>query len=87
MPTTDEFREEIRAQLREAELAGASEIELNAGQVHRKMGGYPGLNHQMKPCCDALYAEMHDGLDEVLAAPNKRHGASVTIRFGLPRPR
>lgn len=87
MPTIEEFLDEIRSQLRAAELTGASEIELNAGQVHRKMGGYPGLNHRMKACCEALYAEMHDGLDEVLAAPGRRYGASVTVRFGLPRPR
>jgi 5-methylcytosine-specific restriction protein A len=84
LPTKGQFRKEIRAQLRDAELGGIASIEINSGQLHRKLGGYPGENHQMRPCCEAMYDEKEAG-DAVLSAPKKGHGASVTIRYGLPR--
>lgn len=87
MPTTEEFSKAIKARLREAELKGAEWIEINAGQLHRKLGGYPpeaGGSHQMPSCCDAMYAEQRTG-DIVKAMPSKGKGASLTIRYNLPR--
>jgi len=42
MPSVDEFRLAIRSQFREAESLGSPHIEINSGQLHRKLGGYPG---------------------------------------------
>jgi hypothetical protein len=85
VPTKDQFRNEIRTQLRGAELRGVAYLELNSGQIHRKLGGYPGGgNHQMRPCCEAMYDEKQAG-DTVLSSPKKGYGASVTIRYTLPR--
>jgi hypothetical protein len=84
MPTKEQFRKEIRAQLRDAELRGIASIEINSGQVHRKLGGYPGVNHQMQPCCEAMYGEKKAG-DAILSAPKRGYGASLTIRYVLPR--
>ncbi|WP_136624282.1 MULTISPECIES: hypothetical protein [Bradyrhizobium] len=52
-----QFRKELQRLLREAELRGAPSIELNSGTLHRQLGGYPGLNHQMPSCCQAMYDE------------------------------
>lgn len=84
MPTKEQFRSEIRTQLRDAELSGIAFLEINSGQIHRKLGGYPGVNHQMRPCCEAMYDEK-GAADTILSAPKRGHGASVTIRYALPR--
>ena len=84
MPTKDQFRSEVRSQLRSAELRGDAFAEINSGEVHRKLGGYPATIHQMRPCCDAMYDEKRAG-DIILSAPKKGHGASLTIRYALPR--
>ena len=72
----DDFRAEIRSQIRRAEASGAAHIEINSGEVHRKLGGYPGTNHRMPVCCDAMYEERRNS-DPVIAAPAKRKGASL----------
>jgi hypothetical protein len=48
-----------------SERGGVRHIDINSGDLHRKLGGYPG--------------------DEVLAAPPKGKGATLTIRYVLPR--
>jgi hypothetical protein len=85
VPTKAEFLAEIRSQMREAELRGDQYLLLNAGEIHRKLGGYPSVNHQIKPCCDALYDEAKLGRAKVVAAPKRGYGASLTIRYVLPR--
>jgi hypothetical protein len=84
MPTKAEFRSELQSQLREAELRGTSFEEVNAGQLHRKLGGYPALDHRMPSCCNVMWEEKRPS-DVVLSAPRKGRGASLTIRYQLPR--
>ncbi|QAY78688.1 hypothetical protein [Sphingosinicella sp. BN140058] len=42
MPTKDEFRAELEAQLCRAALRGDAYLDVNAGDLHRPLGGYPG---------------------------------------------
>ncbi|MBX9829559.1 MAG: hypothetical protein K2Y27_31785 [Xanthobacteraceae bacterium] len=84
MPTKEEFARAIGARLRDAELRGADNLDLNSGQLHRDLGGYPGPGHQMPSCCDALYSVQRAG-DTILTRPPKGKGASLTIRYKLPR--
>lgn len=78
------FYEEVRAQITRAQRRGADHVEINAGELHRTLGGYPGKGHQMPLCCEAMYfARQPD--DEILMQPPSRHGASLTIRYKLPR--
>jgi hypothetical protein len=86
MPTKDQFQAEIRSQLRQAELRGASSLEITSGELHRQLGGYPasGGSHQMPSCCDAMYDEKGMG-DKIISAPPKGKAASLTIRYVLPR--
>ena len=69
MPSVDEFRSAIRSQFREAEARCLPKIEINSGQLHRKLGGYPGPKAQMPSCCQAMYHEkkLGDDLDQFLA--------------------
>jgi hypothetical protein len=82
MPTEQDFRTEIRGQMREAQTASASFVDINSGQVHHAVGGYPGPNHRMPVCCQVMKADIRAG-DEVL--PPNGQGGSLTIRYKLPR--
>jgi 5-methylcytosine-specific restriction protein A len=84
MATTDAFRAELKAQLDRAARRGAPHVEINAGELHRTLGGYPGPSHRMPTCCAAMYAETTDG-DVIVTEPAEGKGASLTIRYRLPR--
>jgi 5-methylcytosine-specific restriction protein A len=49
------------------------------------IGGYPGAGkHRMPVCCEAMRSEKRAG-DEIVFEPPKGKGASLTIRYRLPR--
>ena len=83
-PRSEDFRNELLAQIAPAVKRGASHVEVNAGELHRAIGSYPGANHRMPICCDILRREAKDG-DEIISEPKEGKGASLTIRFKLPR--
>jgi len=78
------FNREIQRHLAEAEARGAKTVQLNAGDIHRAVGGYPNRNHAMPTCCAAMYAVQREG-DQVVSAPPSGKGASLTIEYRLPR--
>lgn len=66
------------------ECRGAAEI--NAGELHRRVGGYSGRNHQMPFCCDVMPGALApDAGDVILDEPPSGEGASLTIRYMLPK--
>jgi len=83
MPTMEDFQTELQAQIRRAERAGAKHVEINSGELHRKVGNYPG-DHRMPMCCKAMQAERRAS-DRIVSQPPKGEGASLTIRYILPR--
>lgn len=84
MPTKDEFDAELRARFRRAKERGADSLVVNSGEMHRALGGYPGQKHQMPSCCDVMHGHFGSG-DEIISAPPSSKGASLTIRYRLPR--
>ena len=84
VPTKAEFTAELRARFRRAAERGADEVEINSGELHRSLGGYPGTNHQMPSCCHAMHDELRSG-DEIVSSPPSGRGASLTIKYRLPR--
>jgi 5-methylcytosine-specific restriction protein A len=80
MPTAEDFRVTLRARMQGAEHASKTTVEINSGQLHREVGGYPGQNHRMPPCCAVMRSEMSAG-DAILQEPPKKQGASLTIRY------
>ena len=84
MLTELEFRTEIWKLMREAQAATAEYVDINSGEVHRALGGYPGPDHRMPTCCGAMREDMRPG-DTVRSSPPKGRGASLTIRYRLPR--
>lgn len=78
------FQSELKAQLSRAADRGAPSVVINSGELHRAIGGYPGRNHRMPVCCEAMYAEKRDG-DRVISSPPKGKGASLSIEYKPPR--
>jgi hypothetical protein len=60
-----------------AEHASKTTVEINSGQLHREVGGYPSQNHRMPMCCAVMRSEMSAG-DAILQEPPKKQGASLT---------
>jgi 5-methylcytosine-specific restriction protein A len=69
-----------------ATALGRSFIRINAGELHRKLGGYPGPDHAMPSCCSAMRDAMAPH-DRVIDSPQKGKGASLAIEYRLPRAR
>ena len=81
--TAAHLRDMLNQLLLEASSASASHADIQAGVLHRRVGGYPGRSHAMPVCCDVMRAAMRAG-DIVLSQPPKGKGASLTIRYKLP---
>lgn len=84
--STEEFREELKSQIARAAMSGAKFVDITSGNLHRAVGGYPGPggNHAMPSCCNAMYQAQRAG-DVILSAPASGKGATLTIRYRLPR--
>jgi len=82
MPSKDDFRatlEKIFEVARDMRLTG---VVVKSGNLHRFVGGYPGANHRMPMCCDAMRQMMREG-DQILSEPPSGKGASLEILFRL----
>ena len=80
----EDFGNFLSEALRSAQSAGKQSIDINSGELHRAVGGYPSASHRMPVCCDAMYREKRP-TDAVLSSPPKGKGATLTIRYFLPR--
>jgi 5-methylcytosine-specific restriction protein A len=68
MPTAKEFREHLFEAFRIAELDGRTSVFVNAGYLHRAVGGYPNRKtNRMPVCCDAMLRAMRKG--DVIQCP------------------
>ena len=83
-PTSKDFQAELENIFRQAQSQNMQWVEVQAGDLHRQVGGYPARNHHMPVCCQVLRANMQAG-DQILAAPPKGNGATLLIRYHLPR--
>ena len=87
MPDADDFRNELYRMMLEAMKAGETFAEINAGELHRRVGDYPGKNHRLPICCEVMRGALApDAGDVILEQPPSGQGASLTIRYVLPRP-
>jgi hypothetical protein len=85
MPTAEEFKLELVKAIGEAFEEGKDSVEISAGELHRRVGGYPGANHRMPVCCQVMRSEFKQDCDIILEEPPSGQGASFTIRYKLPR--
>jgi hypothetical protein len=85
-PSTADFAEALTAMLADAAHSGVLYLDVRAGDLHQKVGGYDGPNHRMVPCCNVMRKMRLVG-DKVLREPPKGNGANLSIRYFFPRPR
>ncbi len=83
-PSAEDFERALQGLLAAAHQEGKPFLDVIAGDLHRMVGSYPGPNHRMPICCDVMRKAMKPG-DEVLSSPPKGKGASLIIRYYLPR--
>ena len=81
-PTIDDFAAELEDVLREARLRGDRTVEVRAGDLHERVGDYPGRSHRMPVCCSAMRNRMRSG-DVIVRQPPKGNGATLVIRYRL----
>lgn len=87
MPTAEDFKIELHRIMLDAMKEGRELAEINAGELHRRVGDYPGKNHRMPVCCEVMRRALAtDAGDLVVEQPPSGQGASLTIRYVLPRP-
>jgi hypothetical protein len=86
MPTADDFRNELHAMFYEAFRDGQAFIDVNAAELHRRVGEYPGHGHRITVCCDVMRRSMDEDVgDKIIRRPRGGRGATLTIRYVLPR--
>jgi hypothetical protein len=66
MPTADEFRMEMYRMMNEAVHEGRETAEINAGELHRRVGDYPGRNHRMPVCCEVMRGAFTPDVGDVI---------------------
>jgi len=84
--TAEDFRGELYRIMDEAVREGHKYVDVNAGEVYKGLGSYPGADHRLSICCKVMKEAMApDYGDTVLQEPPSGQGASLTIRYVLPR--
>ena len=78
------FEEALAERLRIAQEAGLKYLDVSAKDLHRQVGGYPGPDHRMPVCCSVMERQKRLG-DQTVSAPPSGKGATLTIRYKLPR--
>jgi len=83
-PKSEDFEKGLKDILLDAQQQGKNFVDIKSGDLHRVVGGYPGYNHRMPICCNVMKKNMRY-LDQILDEPPKGFGASLVIRYKLPR--
>jgi len=84
MPRAAEFERELERQLADAQARGLEFVDINAGELHRDVGGYPSPSPRTAVACSVMRRFRRPG-DQILQEPPSGVGASLTIRYNLPR--
>jgi hypothetical protein len=82
--TQVDFQRKLNELFQLGQSQSLREIEIKAGDLHRLVGVYPQPNHSMPVCCQVMRKNMQAS-DQIISAPPKGNGASLTILYKLPR--
>ena len=86
MPTAEDFKHELFRMMAEAQNAGNEFVEVKAGELHERVGDYPGRDHRMPNCCQVMKGQLAlDYGDTIVEEPPSGQGSTLTIRYRLPR--
>lgn len=84
MPKATDFQDALNQILKSAQARGLPYIDVRSGDLHRQVGGYPGSHHRMPVCCSVMRRNIQ-AEDTILEQPPSGLGASLKIRYKLPR--
>lgn len=85
-PKSEDFRKQFAKLFASATEVGFVAVEVNAGNLHRRVGCHPGGDHRMPICCEVMRQAIA-APDEIVDAPPSGKGARLTVRYRLPRPK
>ena len=83
-PTSQDFQKELDGIFASAQQKNKPYVDLKSGDLHRRVGGYPKRNHRMPVCCGVMKRNMKPE-DQILQQPPSGQGATLIIRYNLPR--
>jgi 5-methylcytosine-specific restriction protein A len=83
MTKKEDFLIELTAQIERAIQQKRPHAEINAGELHRVVGGYPSKSHSMPTCCEAMKEEMERRGGIVVFKTDSGNSASYTVRYSL----
>ena len=78
----EDFEIGLAETLQAARNQGRETVTVRAGDLHRKLGDYPGPDHRMPICCGVMTRRKGDQ-DTIIDQPPKGVGASLEIRYVL----
>jgi len=81
VPTREDFRMELHRMMNEAIHQGKATVEVNAGELDKRVGDYPGPSYRMAMCCGVMRsAAASDAGDVILKEPKIGQDETLTIR-------
>ena len=83
-PTMRDFQKEVDKIFEIAQGQSKLHVDVKSGDLHRRVEGYPGRNHRMPLCCEVMKRNMKQR-DQILQEPPSGQGATLVIRYKLPR--
>jgi hypothetical protein len=81
-PTAWDFQNRLLAILNGARQTGRSYVDVESGNLHKEVGGYPDPNHRMPVCCEVMRRLMRAG-DSVVKEPTSEQAATLIIRYNV----
>jgi hypothetical protein len=82
-PKSCDFQNALDEIFARAKSDNLSYVDIASADLHRKVGGYPRIN-RMPGCCRVVKKKMRPE-DEILRQPPSAQGASLKIRYLLPK--
>jgi hypothetical protein len=86
IPEKTDFETALNDWFLEADKEENPFVDIRADELHARVGDYPGPFHRMATCCEVMYEHYQPSVDKILQFPPKGKGASMEIRYTLPRP-
>lgn len=82
--TKQDFVAALEELFAKAAKAGSKSVDIKAAALHTLVGVYPSRGHSMPTCCTVMCEAMQPA-DQVLTTPPGGKGATLEVRYRLPR--
>jgi hypothetical protein len=83
-PSTEQFRDAIRAKFEAAEDLGHDSVTIRAGELHAEIYGESSNINRMPVCCSAMI-DLKREFDRYIYQPPSGKGPNLEIEYRLPR--